>query len=238
MILFLVACVIICSSAIQSATGSGFGLVAGPALLLVAPQLVPVPLLILTIPMMLLVTISERAHCNVQVVVTATATMIPGIIAGLWFVGSVDATIAHLLAAIVALTAGLALLSGSSFAGNRLALAVGGTAAGFMGALAAIPGPPLSLTYRPTDSAELRSTLSTIFLLMATATLVAVEIQHGIARVDLLTAAASTPLVLCGHILGRVVARRTSLFLVSRITTYIIIVASSALLCRCVVGAA
>lgn len=235
--LLLVACVLVGSSAIQSATGSGFGLVAGPALILIAPQLVPVPLLILTIPTMLLVTLTERAHCNLQAVLIATVTMIPGIVVGLWFLTSVDANVTHPLVAIAALVAGFALLTGSSFAGSRLAFSVAGLAAGFMGALAAMPGPPLSMTYRPTDAAELRSTLSAIFLVMAVVTLVAMEIQVGIVRSDLLAATALAPLVPCGHVLGTYVAGRTSPFFLSRVTIYIIIAAAATLLIRCAVSA-
>lgn len=233
-ILILVACVLVGSSAIQSATGSGFGLVAGPALILIAPQLVPAPLLLLTLPIMGLVAIRERRHCDLKAVLIASATMIPGIAAGLWFLGRVEVTVVHVLVAVVALAAGAALLTGKSFGGTSHALAGAGIAAGFMGALAAMPGPPLSLTYRTPNAAELRSTLSTIFLLMAAATLAALQFQVGITRVELLTALALSPLLLCGHALGTLVARRISLLTSNRVTTYVIIVAATALLLRSV----
>ena len=238
MILLLVACVLVASSAIQSATGSGFGLIAGPALILIAPWLVPAPLLILTIPMMLLVATRERGHCDTRAVGIASFTMLPGIAVGLWFVQRVDTAAVQLLVAMLALAAGAAMLAGKSVTGSRRTLAGAGAAAGFMGALAAMPGPPLSLTYRPNDAAALRSTLSTIFLVMAAATLVALQFQIGITGNELLTAAALSPLLVCGHLLGSQMARRISVAVLSRTTTYIILAAATVLFVKSAVGLA
>ncbi|NMM91093.1 hypothetical protein B2J88_43445 [Rhodococcus sp. SRB_17] len=235
-ILLLVACILVVSATIQSATGSGFGLIAGPTLILVAPQLVPAPLLILTIPMMLMVAIRERTHCDARTVGIATVTMIPGIVVGLWFLQRVDTAAVQCLVAVLALSAGAVLLSGKSVVGSRRTLAGAGAAAGFMGALAAMPGPPLSLTYRPNDAATLRSTLSTIFLVMAVATLLALELQVGITGTELLTAAVFSPLLACGHVLGSYLSRRISLSALSRATTYIIIAAATVLLAKSAVG--
>lgn len=205
---------------------------AGPALIVIAPQLVPAPLLILTIPTMMLVAVRERTHCDTRVVLIASATMIPGIVAGLWFLDSVDTTVVHLLVATVALTAGSALLLGKSWTGSGRVLAGAGVAAGFMGALAAMPGPPLSLTYRPGSAPQLRSTLSAIFLVASAVTLLALHVKVGITRVDVLSAAALSPLLLCGHLLGSLVAGRLSLLASTRLTSSVIIVAAAALLVR------
>lgn len=237
-ILLLVACVLVASSAIQSATGSGFGLIAGPALILIAPWLVPAPLLILTIPMMLLVAARERGHCDTRTVGIATVTMIPGIAAGLWFIQRVETASVQLLVSVLALAAGAAMLAGKSVTGSRRTLAGAGAAAGFMGALAAMPGPPLSLTYRPNDAAALRSTLSTIFLLMAASTLIALQFQIGVTGTELVAAVALSPLLVCGHLLGSYLARRISLAALSRITTYIILAAATVLFAKSVAGLA
>lgn len=235
-ILLLVACVLVVSSAIQSATGAGFGLIAGPALIVIAPQLVPAPLLILTIPMMLMVALREHRHCDARTIVISSATMIPGIAGGLWFIQRVDAAAVQLLVAVLALTAGMVLLSGKSVTGSRSALAGAGAAAGFMGALAAMPGPPLSLTYRPSSVAALRSTLSTIFLVMAVVTLCALQIQVGITTTEMLTAVALSPLLVCGNRLGSYLSKRMSLRALSLSTTYIIIGAAAVLLVKSTAG--
>ena len=162
--------------------------------------------------------------------------MIPGIAVGLWFLQRVDTAAVQCLVAVLALSAGAVLLSGKSVTGSRRTLAGAGAAAGFMGALAAMPGPPLSLTYRPNDAATLRSTLSTIFLVMAVATLLALHLQVGVTGRELLTAAALSPLLVCGHLLGSYLSRRIPLSALSRATTYIIIAAATVLLIKSTVA--
>ncbi len=231
MVTFVVICVLIGSAAVQSITGSGFGMLAAPALALVRPDLVPGPLLVLTVVMMCLMT-GQRRHWDKPTIAIVTTTMIPGVLVGAWILSVCPLAVVEVTVAGAAIASGLILLTGRTLTTTRTTLAGAGLAAGIMGTLAAMPGPPLALSYRRTDPTQLRATLSVFFLLMSVVGVTGLTARGQFTPADLGLAVLLAPVVLVGNLIGRFVAPRVEIALINRTTTVAILVSASVLLAK------
>lgn len=229
MTVLLVCVVLIVSAATQVVTGSGFGLITAPILLLLAPQLVPGPLLVLTVAMTASGLLREYRHCDVRTVVFVSMAMLPGVVIGTAVLTALDTDALRLVVASAAAVIGLFLLTGRVLPGSRRALTGAGIAAGFLAAVAAMPGPPLSLAYRPSNAAELRATLSAIFLIISVVSAATLAAHGQFTRADLRSAAIMSPMLLCGGLIGGRLARRLAVTQISRVTAWVILTAAAML---------
>ncbi|OBA41166.1 hypothetical protein A5777_12745 [Gordonia sp. 852002-10350_SCH5691597] len=166
--------IVLAGSLVQGVSGSGFGVVTAPALLMVAPQLVPTTLLCLATVACGFGAWRERTHIDWAFVSRCLIAAVPGTATGLVAVHLVAAPTLEVGIATAVILGGVAGLCGA-----RVPLSHRGTvAAGFLsGALnyaAALPGPPLALTYRTPDAAQIRATLSAVFTMMSLATSIVV----------------------------------------------------------------
>ncbi|MCU1642269.1 MAG: hypothetical protein JWN03_2544 [Nocardia sp.] len=225
----LVCVVLLVSAAAQAVTGSGFGLITAPILLVLAPQLVPGPLLVLTVAMTATGLLREYRHCDVRTVVFVSAAMLPGVAIGTAVLGTLDTGALRLVVASAAAVIGVFLLTGRTLPGSRRALTAAGVAAGFLAAVAAMPGPPLSLAYRPSNPAELRATLSAIFLIISVVSAAALAVQGQFTGADLRNAAIMSPMLLCGTVIGGRLARQLAVTHISRVTAWVILTAAAIL---------
>lgn len=148
---------------VQGTIGVGFGILSVPILSLINPALAPVPQLLLAVPLALSMTWRERAHVDAGGVAWLLAGRIPGAIVGLWILGlaaqrSIDIGIA--VSVIVAV-----LILGTGFTVRRSAATEFGTgvAAGVMGMVASMGGPPAALLFKDAKGATVRASLALFF---------------------------------------------------------------------------
>lgn len=204
---FLAALVVAGATFVQSCSGFGFALVAAPLLAMLAPDLIPMVLVIASLPTLLWVIWRDGAGIARRDFVALGLGVAPGSLAGLWLLGRMDVTWLSLLIALSVLAAILA-----SFGGFRIPVRPATeTAMGFIsgagGALMGISGPPLVILYQDADRDRFRATLSVAFLvgnaiticgyalvgrlggdvlprigLLVPATLVGLWLSHGLAK--------------------------------------------------------
>lgn len=140
----IVAAVVVCvAAAVQGLTGTGFGLTAVPPLIVVAPELVPDTVLLLTIAVTGYTAWVERRCIDRTFVRRCVCAAIPGTAVGYAATMLLPARALGIGIAVVVVAAGCA-----GLAGPRLSVAVpnvwiAGFAAGAFNWVAALPGPRL-----------------------------------------------------------------------------------------------
>lgn len=191
---------------LQGAVGFGSNLVAAPLLLLVDDAFVPVSVVVGSLLLNALMIRRERAGHFDPTVKAAMASQVPGaILAGLVISWLPERQLSLLFAALVLLAVAISAV-GWHVQPTRGTLVGAGAAAGFMGTISGIGGPPIALVYQRSPGPTLRATLSRFFLLGGAVSLAVLalsgEVHEESLRACLLTVpasaagfAASAPLV-------------------------------------------
>ncbi|MGY2067474.1 sulfite exporter TauE/SafE family protein [Blastococcus sp. SYSU DS0619] len=224
------------ASVVQTATGMGFGLLAGPLVLLVQPALVPGPLLVGTLASLLPVLWRERAALEFAAMRGAMLASVPGAAAGLWLVQTMGVRLLGITVAVVVLGACGAALAGVRLPGSRRALTVAGFASGTLSTVAATPGPPLVVTYRAPSPAAQRANLSLFFVGTTVLSLGVLVAGGELAGSGLVSGAVLVPFVLLGFVAAGPLRRRLALPAMRRAALILCVVSGAALLVRSLAG--
>ncbi len=187
--LALCAAAAIAGAAVQGAIGFGYALVVVPALLLVAPEAVPVTPLVVATPMVMFQALAERRALDAAGFARMTAGRVPGTALGAWILTMVGSSFVAAAAGALLLSAVAAsALSGSRSTSRPLEVAAG-FASGVAGTVGAVGGPYLGLAYADRPGPVLRATISLAFavgvVLSLTAVGIAGEIEPGPLRLGL-----------------------------------------------------
>ncbi|MXP23539.1 TSUP family transporter [Gordonia sp. HNM0687] len=222
------------ASMLQSITGSGFGLVAAPLLLMVDPDLVPGPLLVLTVVAMASVLWRDGRYCDLRTTVRLGIALLPGVLVGVWLISAVDPVVLTAVTAAMSIAAAVAAFAGARLPQRKSILTGAGALGGLMGVIAALPGPPLALAYAPDDRRTLRATLSVYFLAVSVVSLIMLHVAGGAEVFDWRSMAVLAPAVALGGATGGRIANRISVSGARRVTSLVILIAGSVLLVRTV----
>ena len=198
-------CVVAASAgaAIQGAVGFGYALVVVPALLLVAPEAVPVTPLAVATPMVIVQAIAERRALDPAGFVRLTAGRIPGTALGAWVLTLVGPSfVAAAAGALLLVAVAASALRGARSASPRLEVAAG-FASGVAGTVGAVGGPYMGLAYADRPGPVLRATISLAFAVGVVLSLTAVGIAGEIAPGPLRLGAALVPATFLGLWAGR-----------------------------------
>lgn len=194
---------------IQSSIGFGFALVAVPALALIHPDLVPVPLILLSLVLTMSTVVRERRSADWPAIRWVIGGRIPGTIAGLALIKVVaPATLQTIIGAVILLAVVLVLLRGYGHQRNHLSEVIAGAASGAMHMIAAISGPPLALLFAQDRGPTLRATLGAIFFLGGLLTLGVRAVGGEVNAAQLALAGALTPALLLGFWTSRFLIHR------------------------------
>ncbi|WP_336744032.1 sulfite exporter TauE/SafE family protein [Aureimonas altamirensis] len=158
--LLLAAAAVFGGAFIQSLTGFGFAMFAAPLLAVVAPHMVPIPILVLTLIFTAGLAWRERRGVDWRELCWILAGRMPmTVIAG--------AAVAFLAPGVISLVFALFVLAGVavSLAGWKVAptpmsLTIAGGLSGFFGTLTSIGAPPLALVYQNERGPKIRGTLA------------------------------------------------------------------------------
>ncbi|MBF0283379.1 MAG: sulfite exporter TauE/SafE family protein [Magnetococcales bacterium] len=150
---------------IQGCMGIGLGIVSVPVLALLAPQLLPGPILVATL---LLTALAWHREWNAAIyrdlgwafVGRLPGTFLGGLVVALGSAPLITALTGGMILTAVGLTA-----LGRRFEPHPLSLLMGGFFSGFMGTTSAVGGPPIALVYQHADPARVRSSLAAYFTL-------------------------------------------------------------------------
>lgn len=192
----------------QAGTGSGFGIIAAPLLLIVNPDLVPGPLLLITLVVMLVVTWQNRTGLRHFDLGYALLGAVPGAAGGLWILPLLDTKLSTIIVGSLVVASVVAGLSGWKVHQSRGALWAAGMLGGVLGTVAATPGPPLVVVYRTPDVFRYRANLSVFFLAACLTSLAGLVLSGGFGARELIISLWLLPGVVIGALVGKPVVSR------------------------------
>jgi uncharacterized membrane protein YfcA len=206
--LILVSLAVLFAAFVQGATGVGFALIAAPVIGIVRPDLLPVCVLVLMLPLNLYVLWRERGAVDRIGAGWISSGRVVGTAGGLWVLAVLSAAQLSLFVGISTIAAALVTLMMPAFSPGRTAFVSAGLITGVTETATGIGGPPLALVYQHQPPPMMRSTIALCFLvgeLVSLATLMAMDRIDG---AQLEAAALLLPALVVGAVLSRMVHRR------------------------------
>lgn len=207
-VLVLALAAVALSTFVQFATGSGFGILGGPLLLLIDPSLVPATLLLLTVVVMAAVVWTERRGLTHVDLGWAALGAVPAAIAAVWLVRVMDQQITELVVGVAIAGGAVAGLTGWTVRQTRSTLIVAGVLGGALSTIAASPGPPVIVVYRTEDVSRYRGNLSLFFLVTSLVSLGTLVVSGDLGRSDLTAAVWLLPAIGLGALVAKFVVRK------------------------------
>ncbi|MEP9415796.1 sulfite exporter TauE/SafE family protein [Gordonia sp. VNQ95] len=225
-----VIAIIAVGALIQATTGSGFGIVTAPALILVDPHLVPGALLMLATVICTVTAWRERAWIDRGFVTRCVLAAVPGTAAGVTVVHLVGGQTLAVIIALTVVAAGCAGLCGVRVPLTTRSTLTAGFFSGALNYAAALPGPPLALTFRAAEAARIRATMSAVFAIISAATVLLLAATGRSDSHDLLVALALLVPMAAGILAARVVMHRIPAAAVARAGMALSVIAGVGLL--------
>jgi len=206
----LIATSVMVAGFVQGATGFGFALILAPVLALLAPDLVPVSLLMLMLPLNVYVAWREWAALDRRGAAWITVGRFLGTFGGLWLLTTLTASLLDNVIGAVTVLAAIATLIAPSFTPGRRTLVAAGVVTGITETATGIGGPPLALVYQHQDAARLRATLAFCFLVGQLMSLAILAAAGRVSASHAETAVMLVPALAIGAAMSRLVHGRLS----------------------------
>jgi uncharacterized protein len=201
----LIATGVMVAGFVQGTTGVGFALIVAPILALLAPDLVPVSLLMLMIPLNVYVAWRERQALDRSGATWITVGRFVGTFGGLWLLTLLASSLLNMLIGAVTIITALATLIAPSFTPDRRALVAAGVVTGVTETATGIGGPPLALIYQHQGAAKLRSTLAFCFLVGQLMSLALLATAGRVSASHFATALMLVPALAIGAVASRLI---------------------------------
>jgi uncharacterized membrane protein YfcA len=169
---------------VQGVLAFGYALVVVPALLLVAPETVPVTPLVVAFPMVLRLAFTERRGLDRGGFARLTAGRIPGTAVGAWVLTVVSTDTVAVVAGALLLFAVAASTATKGVRTTPRVEVAAGFASGVAGTVGAIGGPAMALAYQDRPGDVLRATISLAFAVGVVVSLAAIGLAGRIEQDD------------------------------------------------------
>lgn len=208
-VLVTLAVALVLGAAVQGLVGLGVGLVAAPVVTLLAPELMPVSLLLVALFMPVVTLWHEHHDIDWRGLGWSLPARVPGTAAGVWLVSVVTDRLLGVLVGTMVLVGVLATWRALEVPVNRGTLSTAGFVSGVTGTATSIGGPPIAVLYQHRPAAQIRSTLAVYFMLGALLSILGLAWAGEVERQDVGFGLAMLPTLLVGGWLARVVRRRT-----------------------------
>lgn len=205
--LVLGAVVVLLGAVVQGAAGYGMNLLAAPVLTLVDPQLVPVPLLLLSSTHAVLAAIREHTHVDWRGVAWTMAGRLPGTAIGVLIVVLLPQGPFSIVVGIAVLTCVVLSLTAWHPRPRPPALVIGGLAGGTFGTAATTGGPPVAILYQHERGPIIRSTMAMYFLCGSLISVAGLALGGQVDETALMQAAVLLPGMLLGFVLSNPVKK-------------------------------
>lgn len=193
---------------IQGAVGIGFALIVAPVMGLLRPDLLPVALLILMLPLNAYVGLRERDAIDWRGVGWVSLGRLPGTLAGLGILVVVSANGLNQLIGVSTILAVLAGIFAPVFHPGRVACATVGVVTGVTETASGVGGPPLALLYQHRPGPVLRATIALCFLVGEIISLMLLALAGQFQPHQWLWALALLPALAAGSVASRLVHHR------------------------------
>lgn len=205
--LALVSLAVLVAAFVQGATGVGFALIAAPVIGIVRPDLLPVCVLVLMLPLNFYIGWRERGAIDRTGATWITGGRIVGTAGGLWVLAALSASHLALFVGASTIAAALVTLMMPAFSPGRGAFVAAGLVTGVTETATGIGGPPLALVYQHHRAPTMRSTIALCFFV---GELVSLAVLMATGRIDagqIRAAAELLPALVVGAVLSRVIHR-------------------------------
>lgn len=202
-LLAILAVVTFISAFIQGSLGIGFALIVAPVVGMLKPDLLPVTLLLLMLPLNLHVAVRERQHVDWMGAKWITVGRFAGTFAGLWLLAALSVDQLDLAVGIFTVVAAGAALVAPPFSPNKPSALGVGLFTGVTETATGIGGPPLALLYQHAKAPVLRATVALCFFVGEIMSLVVLAFSGRIGSEQLLAALYLTLPVLLGSAASR-----------------------------------
>ena len=163
-------------SAIQASVGMGLALFAVPLLVLLDPRLVPGPMLLAGSLLALASAYRERHAVDANSFTLSLAGLAIGTVAGAVALSAIDPEYLGRTFAVLVLLAVALSVSGLRVRPTPWALLAGGGAAGLMGTMVGIHGPPIALVFQNARPDQARAMLGAFFFVAFVGSVVALGV--------------------------------------------------------------
>jgi len=204
----LIAAAVMLAAFVQGTTGVGFALIVAPILAFLAPELLPVCLLVLMIPLNVYVAWREWPALDRSGAGWITFGRFLGTFGGLWVLTALSASHLSILIGVATILAAVATLVAPSFTPGRQAYVAAGIITGVTETATGIGGPPLALVYQHQAAAILRSTIAFCFLVGELISLTFLGIAGRASASQFAAALLLVPTLVVGAMLSRLVHHR------------------------------
>jgi len=201
----MIGAVVAIAAGVQGTIGIGFALIVAPVLAFLRPELLPVSLLLLMMPLNLFTFLREHHAVDWSGGGWITLGRLLGTLAGAGVLVLLSAHALNLLVGTVIVAVAVFTMLAPAFAPSRAALVTVGLFTGISETATGIGGPPLALAYQHQSPDVLRSTVAGCFLL---GELVSLAVLAAIGRVTM-QQARSAALLLPFLVVGALVSSGT-----------------------------
>jgi uncharacterized protein len=188
---------------LQGTIGIGFALVVAPVMGLLRPDLLPVCLLLLMLPLNFHVAWRERSSIDRRGAGWITAGRFAGTFAGVWVLTVLSTRDLDLLIGGSTVIAALAALVAPPFAPNPRSCVAVGLFTGVTETATGVGGPPLALLYQHRTAPILRATVATCFFVGEVISLALLALVGRIGIEQMLAVTLLLPAVLLGSAASR-----------------------------------
>lgn len=204
----LIAGTVLIAAFVQGSSGLGFALISTPVIGLTRPELLPVTVLVLMIPLNLYIARRERGKVDLRGAGWVSAGRIAGTAGGLAVLAAIPADSLSVLVGGCIVLAALASLFAPSFSPGRAALVSAGAVTGVTETATGVGGPPLALVYQHKPAPVLRSTIAVCFLIGEVVSVVLLLVTGAAQPGQFGTAALLLPALAVGAVLSHYVHHR------------------------------
>jgi len=206
--LILISLAVLIAAFVQGASGVGFALITAPVIGLLRPELLPVCVLVLMLPLNLYVAWRERSAIDRTGASWITAGRVFGTAGGLWVLAVLSANHLALFVGLSTVAAALVTLAMPAFSPGRPAFVAAGLITGVTETATGIGGPPLALVYQHHAPPVVRSTIALCFLVGEVVSLATLLAMGRIDHTQLVAAMSLLPALFIGAALSRMVHER------------------------------
>jgi len=217
---------------LQGAVGFGSNLIAAPLLILLDESFVPAPIVLASLLLNAQMIRREGQGAFDPSVKPAMVSQVPGAIgAGVVLAVLPERGLSLLFAALVLVGVGVS-AAGWHLRPTRRTLIGAGLAAGFMGTISGIGGPPVALVYQRSSGPALRATLSRFFLVGGVVSLAVLTASGQVDGDSLRACLVTVPASVVGFAGSAPIARRLDRGSVRPVVLVLSSLAASAVLVR------
>ena len=201
---------VLVGACLQGVGGLGFAMFCAPIAVLVFPELVPGPLLVLSFPLALMAALREHVHIQWAVAGAAIVGRALGtLLAAACLVWLPVATLSVLFAGLILTGVALSVM-GWRVAPSTPVTALAGIASGLMGTITSSGGPPFAISMQHLAPARMRATLGCVFFAGSAISLAALAGVGQMGWPHLVLSLLLMPWMVAGFMLSGALSRHVS----------------------------